>query len=183
MNLLLLYFEFFKIGLFAVGGGLATLPFLFSMADNYDWLDREMVGNFLAIAQSAPGAIGVNMAAQTGFQACGIVGGCIAPLGLISPAIIVIVIIARVLTAVKNNKIAAAVFDGLRPAGAGLLTTAGFGALQLALVNSDAAVWYEFLRIKETIILAVLLLLIYKLKGHPVIYIAIGAIAGIALKL
>ena len=183
MTLLFLYLEFFKIGLFAVGGGLATLPFLFQMADKYEWLNREMVGNFLAIAQSAPGPVGVNMAAQTGYQAGGISGGLLASLGIISPAIIIITLAARALTSIKENKIAASVFSGLRPAAAGLLAAAGFGALKLALINIEPAHWYEILRFKECAIFAALFLLIHKLKGHPVIYIAAGAVIGILLGL
>ena len=68
MSVFFIYAEFFKMGLFAVGGGLATLPFLFQMAATYEWLSPEMVGNYLAVAQSAPGPVGVNMAALTGFQ-------------------------------------------------------------------------------------------------------------------
>ncbi|MDR1955936.1 MAG: chromate transporter, partial [Treponema sp.] len=88
MNLLLLFVEFFKIGCFSVGGGLATLPFLYQLADTVQWLDPEMVGNMQAVAQSLPGAIGVNMAAYTGFLAMGIPGAVVAVLGLVSPSII-----------------------------------------------------------------------------------------------
>jgi chromate transporter len=183
MNFLLLYAEFFKIGLFAVGGGLATLPFLFQMADKYEWLSREMVGNFLAIAQSSPGPVGINMAAQAGFQCGGIIGGFLAPLGLISPAILIITIIARMLRSFKDNKTVASVFSGLRPAAAGLLAAAGLGAWKLALYNQDAAVWYRLLRWKESLIFAVLFCIIWKYKGHPIIYIAAGAVTGIALGL
>ena len=183
MNLIILYFEFFKIGLFAVGGGLATLPFLFQLADKYEWLDYEMIGNFLAIAQSAPGAIGVNMAAQTGFYAAGITGSFIAALGLVSPAIFIIIIVSMVLKSFKENKIVISIFSGLRPASAGLLAAAGFGALKLALYIRDASPWYTSLRIKESIIFIILFFVIYKFKGHPVIYIAIGAVIGILLGL
>jgi len=183
MNLFFLYLEFFKIGLFAVGGGLATLPFLFQLADKYDWLDYEIVGNFLAVAQSAPGAIGVNMASQAGFQAAGVAGSYVAALGLVSPAIIVIISISFILKSFKENKIVLSVFSGLRPASAGLLAAAGFGALKLALFVSGAAVWYSSIRVKEGIIFIILFLVIFKFKGHPVIYIVIGAAAGILLKL
>ncbi|MDR2101384.1 MAG: chromate transporter, partial [Treponema sp.] len=94
MTLLVLFAEFFKIGLFAVGGGLATLPFLYQLADKYDWLSRDMILDFQAVAQSLPGAIGANMAAYTGFRNAGISGGFIAALGLVSPSIIIIIIIA-----------------------------------------------------------------------------------------
>ena len=192
MGLLLLYFEFFKIGVFAVGGGLATLPFLFLMANDRSafirrtgWLSTEQVGNFLAIAQCAPGAIGVNVCAQTGFLYGGISGGFVAVLGLISPAIIIISIISRALQSIKNNKISVAVFSGLRPAAAGLLTAAGLGVWKLALYNGMTAntAWHEIIRWRESLVCLVIFLLIVKFRGHPVIYIALGAIAGIVLGL
>jgi chromate transporter len=183
VNLLLVYFVFFKIGIFAVGGGLATLPFLFQMADRYDWLTREMVGNFLAIAQSSPGAVGVNMAAQTGFQYGGIAGAYLAALGLVSPAIAVICAAARMLQKFRENSIVVSVFAGLRPAAAGLLASAGFGVWKLALYNEGAASWQECIRWKEAALFAAIFLLIFRLKGHPVIYIALGAAAGVLLRL
>jgi chromate transporter len=194
MGLILLYLEFFKIGVFAVGGGLATLPFLFHMANDRftfirqtGWLSTEQVGNFLAIAQCSPGAIGVNVCAQTGFQYGGIPGGIIAVLGLISPAIIIISVIARALQSIKNNKISTAVFSGLRPAAAGLLTAAGLGVWRLALYNGIAAngseAWHEIIRWRESLVCLVIFLLIVKFKGHPVIYVALGAVAGIVFGL
>ena len=190
MNLLLLYLEFFKIGVFAVGGGLAVIPFLFHMANNNftfmrqtDWLTKEQVGNFIAIAQCAPGAIGVNISAQTGFHYGGIAGGFIAVLGLVSPAFVVIAVITKALRALKENKTALSVFTGLRPAAAGLLSAAGWGVWKLALSNPDSAAWYALIRWRESLICAALFLLFVKLKGHPVIYIALGAAAGVILKL
>ena len=183
MSFLLIYFEFFKIGLFAVGGGLATLPFLLRMADTYDWLTREMVGNFLAIGQSIPGPIGTNLAAQVGFQYAGAPGAIFAVLGLITPAIILISLIARVVHSFKENKIVASVFSGVRPAAAGLLGAAGLATLQLALYNANFNVWHEILRYRECFIFVMLFVMIYKLKGHPVIYIAVGAVAGLVFGL
>ena len=183
MNLLIIYLEFFRIGVFSIGGGLATLPFLFDMADRYDWLTREMIGNFLAVGQSVPGIIGTNLAAQTGYQYAGLPGGVVSVLGLISPAIIIVSLIARVMQSFKENKIVISVFSTLRPAAAGLLAAACLASMQLALYNVNAEVWHEILRYKECILFIVLFLLIYKLKGHPIIYVAAGAAAGIALGL
>ena len=183
MNLFFLYLLFFKTGLFAVGGGLATLPFLFQMADNYEWLDKDMIGNILAIAQASPGPIGVNMAAQTGFMASGIAGSFVAVLGLISPAIIIIAIISMLFKSFKENKIVISVFSGMRPAATGLLAAAGFGIFKLSLFNENGTSFFELFYLKEFAIFAVLLLIIFRFKGHPIIYISIGAAAGILLKL
>jgi chromate transporter len=183
MNLLFIFAAFFRIGLFAVGGGLATLPFLFEIADGADWLTREAVGNMLAVAQSSPGAIGVHLAAFTGFRYAGIPGGYMAALGLVTPSIIIIIIIARMLQAFKESVIVKRLFDGFRPAAAGLLSAAGFGAIALALYNAAAPVWYEFIRWREAALFGLIFFLVYRFKKHPVIYIIAAGAAGVALNL
>jgi chromate transporter len=182
VNLFVSYIEFFKIGLFSIGGGLATLPFLFDLAARYDWLSPEKLGNFLATAQSSPGAMGVNMAAQSGFAAAGIPGAVIAPLGLVSIPIVVIIIVARMLARFKENRAVEAVFFGLRPAAAGLIGAAGFGVWKLSLYNSAATVWYKAARPKEALLFIVLFALIWKFKKHPVVYIAAAGLAGVVFQ-
>jgi chromate transporter len=183
MNFLFLFAEFCKIGLFSVGGGLATLPFLFELAEKNDWLSPEKVGDFLAIAQIAPGAIGVNMGAQTGFLFAGVPGAYTAALALAAPSMVVIIFVARMLKSFRENRIVTAVFSGLRPAAAGLLAAAGFNAWKFSLANSGAENWYELLRWRESILFVLFFFCIYKLKGHPVIYIAIAAALGVILGL
>jgi len=183
MNLFVLYIEFFQIGLFSVGGGLATLPFLFGLADKYEWLSPEQIGNMLAIVQSSPGALGVNMSAQAGYYAAGVPGAVLAPLGLVSPAIIIIVIVARMFAAFRENKTVAAVFTGLRPAATGLLCAAGLGAWKLSLYNPAFTAWYELLRWKECLLLILLFFGISRLKFHPVVYVVIAGVVGIVFKL
>jgi chromate transporter len=188
MNLLFLFVQFFKIGLFSIGGGYATLPFLYEMADKAkgssgEWISAEKIGDMLAVAQSLPGAIGVNLSAYTGFEYAGIAGGLIAALGLVSPSIIIIIIIARVLNAFKDSKTAAALFAGFRPAGAGLLSAAALGALAISLVNRAAETFTAMLRWRECILFTVLFFLVYKFKKHPVVYIAVAGAAGVVLGL
>jgi chromate transporter len=181
--LLLLFAEFFYIGLFSVGGGLATLPFLYRLADKYDWLDYHTIADMVAVAESTPGAIGVNMSTYTGFQCAGIPGAVIATLGLVSPSIVVILIVARLLQTFKESALVTAVFSGLRPAAVGLIAAAGFGVIKLSLYNPAAHPWYAALRLRETLLFAALFLLIYRFKRHPVVYIALAGAAGIALGL
>ena len=188
MKLLYLFVTFFKIGLFAVGGGLATLPFLFELADNSQaggsgWLTREMVGNMLAVAQSLPGPIGANITSYTGFHYAWVGGSYAAVLGLTAPSIIVILIVARTLRSFRESAIVKSLFAGFRPAAAGLLSAAAFGAITLSLWNAAAPVWYDFIRWKETLIFAVLFFLIFKFKKHPVIYIVAAGAVGVILKL
>ncbi|MDR2552590.1 MAG: chromate transporter [Treponema sp.] len=192
MSLFLLYAEFFKIGIFSVGGGLATLPFLYNIASRYGWLMPEDIGNLLAVAQSSPGAVGVNMSAQAGFLAAGIPGAIIAPLGLVSPAIATILIMARILAAFKENAAVQAVFAALRPAAAGLISAAGFGVIALSLYASGPAgggssgsgtPWYGGIRWRETVLLAALFFLVWKFRKHPFLYIAAAGAAGVLLGL
>ena len=196
MSFILLYIEFFKIGVFAVGGGLATLPFLFNMANDIysfirqaNWISTEQISNFIAIAQCSPGAIGVNVAVQTGYQYGlqtgyqygGIAGGILAALGLICPAVIVISAIAKTLQSIKDKKITVRIFSGLRPAAAGLLAAAGWGVCLLAFYNSKGIAWHEIFLWPECLISLTIFILIIKFNWHPIIYIAIGAAAGIAM--
>jgi len=188
MRLIYLFATFFKIGLFAVGGGLATLPFLFDIADNSQasgsgWLTREMVGNMLAVAQSLPGPVGANLSSYTGFQYAWIPGSYASVLGLTAPSIIVILIVARTLRSFRESAVVISLFAGFRPAAAGLLSAACFGVIVLSLWNAAAPVWYDFIRWKETLIFAVLFFLIYKFKRHPIIYIIAAGAIGVVLKL
>jgi chromate transporter len=183
MKLFLVLVTFCRIGLFAVGGGLATLPFLFEIADNSDWLSREAVGNMLAVAQSLPGAIGVNLAAYTGFRHLGIPGAYLAALGLIFPSIVVITIVAKMLKAFKESVIVQRLFNGFRPAAAGLLSAAGFGAITLSLYNPGAPIWYELIRWREAVLFLLIFILVFKFKKHPIVYILAAGAAGVALGL
>ena len=103
MIFLELYIRFFKVGLFSIGGGLATLPFLTSMGETTGWFDAIDISNMVAISESTPGPIGINMATYAGFKATGFLGGLTATLSLVLPSIIVIVIVARILESFSQN--------------------------------------------------------------------------------
>ena len=92
MIYLRLFYAFFKTGLFSIGGGLATLPFLYEMAEKYSWFTEEDIANMLAIAESTPGPIGVNMATYVGIQTGGILGGFWATFALVLPSFIIILL-------------------------------------------------------------------------------------------
>ena len=184
MIFLQLFFEFFKVGLFSIGGGLATIPFLYDLASRHpEWYTAQDVADMIAISESTPGPIGVNMATYAGYQTAGILGGIIATLGLIAPAIIIIFIVARILDAFKDNKYVKGAFYGLRPASIGLILAALFGVVKIALINLDATTIGGFFNVKA-IILAVCLFVLQKIfkKLHPIALIAIAAVVGIVFK-
>ena len=186
MILLQLFFEFFKIGLFSVGGGLATLPFLYDLSDKTMWFTHSDVANMIAIAESTPGAIGVNMASYSGYLVGGIPGGIIATLGLVTPSIIVILIIARLLKKFKENKYVNAAFFGLRPASIAMISAAGMSVVNIALVNIPAfqasGQIIDLFIYKEILLAVVLYFIEKKTNCHPILLIAIAAVVGIVFR-
>ena len=176
-----LFYEFFKIGLFAVGGGLATIPFLYSLTEKYTWFTKEILGDMIAIAESTPGPIGVNMATYAGINAGGPLGGVIASLGLICPSLIVIIIVAKIFQKFKENIYVKHAFSGIRPAVTGMIASAGIGILLLALFGESSwqAVKLSDFSIKAGFLFIAVFLLSAKFKKiHPIIFILAGGIIG-----
>ena len=187
MILLQLFFEFFKTGLFAVGGGMATLPFLYDISARTGWYTTEMLADMIAVSESTPGPIGVNMATYVGFVTAGIPGAIIATLGLITPSIIIILLIARALKAFRENPYVEAGFYGLRPCSVGLIAAAGFLVIKLALFNTELYQesgklidLFDFKAIALAAVLLVCTRYVKKLKGlHPIFFILASAVVGI----
>ena len=132
-----LFLEFFKTGLFAVGGGMATLPFLYDMADKTNWFTSAQLADMIAVSESTPGPIGVNMATYVGYTTAGVWGGLVATLALITPSIIIILIISYFLQSFRENKHVDAAFYGLRPASTGLIAGAGMTVVMITLIQLD----------------------------------------------
>ena len=191
MIYLRLFWEFFKVGLFSVGGGLATLPFLYSLGAKTGWFSTADVASMLAVSESTPGPIGVNMATYAGFDCAGVLGGVVATLGLVTPSVIVIVLIAMALQAFRTNKYVDAAFYTLHPASTGLIAAAGWSVFALVLVNLDAyRASYHFadlLQWKNLILFAVIWVLTNLVKPlkklHPVVFLALAAVVGIVFRL
>lgn len=191
MIYLRLFWEFFKVGLFSVGGGLATLPFLYSLGAKTGWFSTADVANMLAVSESTPGPIGVNMATYAGFDCAGVLGGVVATLGLVTPSVIVIVLIAMALQAFRANKYVDAAFYTLHPASTGLIAAAGWSVFALVLVNLDAyrASYQQadLLQWKNLILFAVIWVLTNLVKPlkklHPVVFLALAAVVGIVFRL
>ena len=178
MMLLELFFSFFKIGLFAVGGGLATLPFLYEMSNTHTWFDARLISDMIAISESTPGPIGINMATYVGYLNSGLSGAIIAPLGEVTPSIIIITIIAGFLKKFKDNEIVKNVFYGLRAASCALIAAAGLGVVKIAFFGETIKEFFW----QGAIMAVILYFAIKKLKWHPVVFIAISAIVGIVFK-
>ena len=181
---LLMCWEFFKTGLFAVGGGLATLPFLNAMSVKYGWFTVEDLSTMIAVSESTPGPIGINMATYVGNTMFGFVGGVAATLSLVTPAILVVCIISRMLEQFRDSKAVKGVFAGLRPAVVGFIIAAALSIYQTALLQPEAfqasGAVLDLFRWKAVLLFAVLLAF-YKWKSdlHPIVIILIAAVCGV----
>ena len=166
MIYLQLFYEFFKTGLFAVGGGLATLPFLYDMADRTGWFTRTQLADMLAVSESTPG----------------IPGAIISTLGLVTPSVIVILIIAAFLKAFRHNRYVEAAFYGLRPASTAMVAAAGLSVVAITLLNTGAA-GLAIVNWKALALAAVILVLtrwVKPTKGlHPIVFILASAVVGV----
>ena len=172
MILATLFQEFFKIGLFAIGGGLVTIPFLFELTKKFDWFSAKELMDMIAVSQSTPGPVGVNMATYAGFKAAGMSGGIIATFGLVLPSVIIVILVAGLLKQCAENKFVCELMTAIRPAGIALILQAGINLCKLSVTN-----W------KEALLTATLFGLIYFYKKSPIFYIIISAILGAVLRL
>lgn len=183
MIYLQLFWEFFKTGLFAIGGGLATIPFLQEMSEKTGWFTLETLADMIAVSESTPGPIGVNMASYVGFLLKGIPGTVVATIGLIFPSLVIIVIISKILEKFRDNKYVNYAFYGLRAASVALITNALLEVIKIALLNitqwEASGLISDLFNYKSIILAVVIYLCNWKFKGHPIIYLAIGAAVGI----
>lgn len=197
--LLLLYAEmfarFFCVGLFAVGGGLATLPFLVDMGEATGWFTQADISNMVAISESTPGPLGINMATYIGYQitgeygaVAGIFGSLISSLGVVTPSIVIIIIVSKILNRFKDSKYVQYAFYGLRAASLGLVCSALLSVAEIAFVHSDAAL--SFSGILSAInwpvlaLSAVIFLAVMKFKKlHPIAMIIFAAVMGIIFRM
>jgi len=186
--LLRLFWEFFKTGLFAVGGGLATLPFLERISDATGWYTRAQLIDMIAVSEATPGPIGINMATFAGYLAAGVPGAVAATLGEVAPSLVLVLLAARFLQRFEGSRAVKAIFYGIRPASMALIAAAGWGVLRVTLLTDAAwptapfAAWFRW---KSVLLAAPLAFLVFfkKWKVHPVAAIGIAAAAGVLFKL
>lgn len=195
MMYLQMFWEFFKTGLFAVGGGMATIPFLYEMSEKTGWFTGDQLANMIAVGESTPGPIGVNMATYVGFlsgmQNHGIVGAIlgavVTTLGLITPSVIIIMVIAALLKGFRENRYVQSAFYGLRPASTGLIAAAGIQVVLTNLVDFSGGVVLSGINWKGLILGVALWLLSNQVKAtkklHPIAFIGMAAVAGIVFQM
>lgn len=181
MTLLTLAWEFFLTGLFATGGGLATLPFLQRMSASHpEWFTLDMLANMIAVSESTPGALGINMATYVGYTVSGVPGALVATFALVLPSLVIIMVIAAFLEKHINRPWVGNVFSFLRPAVTGLIAAAGYAVVKMAVWTGTGFDWVAV----ALFVLVVGVRLFPRIeKIHPIVFIAIGAAVGIILQM
>lgn len=187
MIYLLLFINFFKTGLFSIGGGLATLPFLYEMSNRTHWFSTSDIADMIAISESTPGAIGINMSTYAGFKTAGYPGGVLATVALATPSLIIILIISGFLQKFKESRHVQNALYGLRPASIAMITAAGLNVAKVALINLDAFQASHNpadLFLWKAILLGIIIFGGQKLfpKIHPVAFIAFSAVVGVVFR-
>ena len=170
MILIKLYTTFFKIGLFTFGGGYAMLPLIKEEMISHGWLTVNQFMDIVAVSQMTPGAIAINNATFIGFKLAGIAGVLATTLGVISPSLIIVLIIASVFDKFADNNLVQRAWGGIRPAVVGLILAAVFSLGQKAIQGT-----------KEIIIGVIVLFLLIKIKLHPIIIIILAGVLGLLL--
>lgn len=176
----LLFIEFFIIGTFAVGGGLATLPYLIALGDKYGWFTKATLMDMVAISESTPGPIGINMATYVGYMVGKIPGSIIASIAVMLSGLIFMIVVARSLEHFKNSFWLVKIFYGLRPTIAALI---GFAAYTM-LYTIVGDMTLSTIPILGTLVLFTMtFILMAKTKLSPVSIIVIAAVLSLIIPL
>ena len=182
-----MFFRFFCCGLFAIGGGLATLPFLYDISEATGWFSFQDISNMIAISESTPGPLGVNMATYAGYRTEGLIGALVAPLSLVLPSVIIIIFVSKILGRFKTSSVVQHTLYGLRAASSGLIAAAGIGVAKTALLHLNALQGaatdvMSVINWKAVVLAVVLYWGLKKFKKHPIVYIVAAAVVGVVFR-
>ena len=171
-----LFFVFAVIGLFCFGGGYGILPFIQGEVIGRGWMTAQEFINILAVSESTPGPLGINVATYVGFKMGGIIGAAFATVGLMMPAFILVLLVTRILRTEKGGKLWKRFTIGIRPMVVGLIFYAAWSIAKTVLVyTGTGGMQLDWLGI---LLAAAGFIGIYKLKLHPALLIGTAAILG-----
>lgn len=183
MIYLYLFFEFFVIGLFTFGGGYAMIPLVRQVVIERGWMSEALFLDFLAVAESTPGPIAINMATFVGATQGGVLGSLVATIGVVLPSFIIIILIASLLKHLLENPYVKSFLNGIKPVILGLILSTGLILLAKSIGYSAPNHFHYQL---ETIIIMLVLLTIYfgykilfKKKINSILFILLSASTGL----
>ena len=167
-----LILEFFKIGLFSFGGGYATIPFLYHIAQEFSWYSLEELTQMVALASITPGPVGINVATYAGYKTAGLLGAFLATISEMIPSFVLVLVVSKLLKKFSENFCVKSIIETLKPISCALLTSVALGLLKPELND-----------LKALLLLAFLLLTSWKSKKDPLFYILIAALVGVVFSL
>ena len=176
-DIILLILEFLKTGLFAVGGGYATLPYLFEMAKNYDWFTLSDLNNFIAISEVTPGPIGINMATFAGNLTAGVFGGFAASFAVVFFPCVIVMLICKFVPDITENNFMKKIFYGMIPCAAALILAASLSLFNNALLSFENT----FTTVASWLLFIGLTFAAFQWKASPFLLLAIGGVVGLIL--
>ena len=181
-----LFLSFLKVGCFAFGGAYGAIPLIREVVLSHGWMDQQALTTMIAISESTPGPIAVNIATYAGYNTAGYLGGVCATMGLVFPAIVLMTIVAKFITAFRGNKYIDRAFYGLRPCVLALIMSALIGIAKVTLLYEGATLATLMTAINWRAVgifsLVVVLQNVNKLKKlHPVVFLSLSAVLGIIL--
>ena len=183
-TVLLIMIEFFLTGLFAVGGGLATIPFLEEMSVKYGWFSLDMLSTMIAVSESTPGPIMVNMATFVGSAQAGFLGSAVATFGVVFPSFCVILLVTAILKNLTDNKYFKAILQGLKPCVIGIILATGLHLIVTNCVMMKDSLGVDIKAICILLILVAIMLGYQKVtqkKLSPIMLIVVSAVVGIGI--
>ena len=187
MIYLLLFYEFFKVGLFSVGGGYATLPFLYHISEIYNWYSAKELVDMLAVSSITPGPVGINVATFAGFKTSGVLGSILATSSLVLPSFLVVILIAKLLNKFKENFYVQAILYSIKPAGCALIAGVGYRLFKEYILRDTSSFdinnLTDFIDIKALVLLIGLFIMSIKVKKDPLVYLSVAGICGILFHL
>lgn len=181
MNYFILFLEFLKIGAFTFGGGYAMIPFIQETVLKHEWLTNQELIDFIAISESTPGAFAVNISTYVGSQVGGFFGAVCATTGVVLPAFLIILIIAKVYNKFKSSNLVKGAMFGLKSTVVGLIAAAVISiAIEVLFANGfsstvfvTSSFWFSI------IVFAIMLFLLLYKQISPVLIVALSATLGI----
>lgn len=178
IELFQLFLAFFQIGLFTIGGGIASLPLIETIIVNkHAWITYEQFSHLVVISEMTPGPIAVNASTFVGNQLYGFIGGLIATLGVVLPSFIIVIILAKVYFKYRKLQTVNSVLNGLRPTIVGLVAYATLTITLTALFNSNEFSLMVF-DLRKILLLVFYVVLLRKYKPNPILIIVVSGILG-----
>lgn len=170
-----LFLIFFKIGAFTFGGGYAMLPLIQQEVLSHNWMDLEQLVNFVAVSESTPGPLAVNLASFVGAETGGLLGAGCVTIGVVLPSFLIILLVAKFYQAFRTNTLVKGCMNGLRPTVVGMI-----GASLLSVAGSAFSLSAGVVPLALAVVLLAVILFAHWKKVHPILLIVGSAVVGIA---